>query len=69
MATLWPLDDQFGRQLTVEFYRQLVTKGPADALRAAMLHFVDEDELLRNWAGFVMVGPGRPFTSAPPNGR
>lgn len=61
LATLWPLDDQFGRRFTVEFYRQLMTKGPAEAHRAAVLHFLDEDELIRNWAAFVLVGPGRPF--------
>jgi CHAT domain-containing protein len=63
LATLWPLDDQFGRRFTVEFYKHLLDKGPAEAYRQACLRFFKEDEFIRNWAGFVMVGPGRPFSS------
>lgn len=61
MATLWPLDDRFGRQFTVEFYKHLLEDGPAQAFRKACLRFIAEDELTRNWAGFVLVGPGRAF--------
>jgi CHAT domain-containing protein len=61
MATLWPMDDIFGRSFTVEFYKHLAKDGPAEALRQTTLHFFGEDELVRRWAGFVMVGPGRPL--------
>ena len=37
-------------------------EGPAQALRKAMLSFVDDGELIRRWSGLVMVGPGRPLT-------
>ena len=59
LGTLWPLDDQFGRDFMIEFYRQLPTHGVAGALQQASLHFIDEDEYLRNWAAFVLVGSGR----------
>ena len=62
IATLWRVDDQFGRRFTVEFYKHLLQHGPAEAYRRACLRFIDEDELIHKWAGFVIVGPGRPFT-------
>jgi CHAT domain-containing protein len=65
MATLWPIDDQFGRRFTVEFYKNLLQYGPAEAHRRACLRFIDEDELIRRWAGFVIVGAGRPFPGVP----
>src|SRR5262249_48402460 len=61
MATLWPVDDQFGRRVTVGFFKHLLQDRPAEAHSCAFLRFIDEDELIRRWAGFVMVGPGRPF--------
>jgi CHAT domain-containing protein len=63
-ATLWKTDDQFARQFMVEFYSHLLEVGPAEALRRAALRFIDEDVPVRQWAGFVMVGPGRPFDSS-----
>ncbi len=60
-ATLWPVDDPFARRFTVEFYTHLLEVGPAEALRRAAIRFIDEDELVRRWAGFIVVGPGRAF--------
>jgi CHAT domain-containing protein len=62
LATLWPVDDAFGRRFTVEFYRRLLKDGPAEALRQASLHFIGEDEFIRRRAGFVVAGPGRPLS-------
>jgi CHAT domain-containing protein len=62
LATLWPVDDAFGRRFTVEFYRRLLKDGLAEALRQASLLFIGEDEFIRRWAGFVVAGPGRPFS-------
>lgn len=59
MGTLWPLDDQFGRDFMIEYYRHLPTRGVAGALRQASLRFIGEDEFLRKWAAFVLVGSGR----------
>lgn len=64
MGTLWPLDDQFGRDFMIEFYKHLSAEGPASAYRKASLRFIGEDEFIRRWAGFVLVGPGRPFSAA-----
>lgn len=61
LSTLWPLEDRFGRDFMVEFYRHLADDGPAEAYRKACLEFIGEEELIRRWAGFVLVGPGRPF--------
>lgn len=63
LGTLWKLDDEFGKDFMEEFYRHVMQDGPAEAYRKACLHFLKADEDLRNWAGFVLVGPGRPFLS------
>ena len=57
LGTVWPLDDEFGRDFMIEFYRHLSTMGPAAALRQASLRFTGEK--LRLWAAFVLVGSGR----------
>ena len=62
MGTLWELDDKFGRRFTVEFYRHLLSDGPAEAYRKACQRFISEDAPIQHWAGFVMMGPGRPFS-------
>jgi len=59
LGTLWPLDDKFGRDFMIEFYRQLPERGVAGALRYASLRFIANDEYLRNWAAFLLVGSGR----------
>ena len=59
LGTLWPMDDQFGRDFMIEFYKHLASDGPSGAYQKATRHFVDDGEILRRWAGFVMVGPGR----------
>ena len=64
MGTLWQLDDLFGRQFMAEFYQHLWSDGPAEAMRKTSLHFIGRNELVRNWAAFVLMGPGRPFAPA-----
>jgi CHAT domain-containing protein len=59
LGTLWALDDQFGRDFMIEFYNQLQVHGVAGALRQASIRFINEDEYLRNWSAFVLVGSGR----------
>ncbi|MCI0539706.1 MAG: CHAT domain-containing protein [Verrucomicrobiales bacterium] len=59
VGTLWKLDDEFGRNFMIEFYRHLAAEGAASALRKASLQFIKEDEYLRNWAAFILVGSGR----------
>ena len=61
LGTLWRLDDQFGKDFMEEFYRHLMEDGPARAYQKTSMHFLDTDEDLRNWAAFILVGPGRPF--------
>lgn len=61
LSTMWPLEDRFGHDYMVEFYQHLANDGPAEANRKACLKFIGEEELIRRWAGFVLVGPGRPF--------
>lgn len=64
MGTLWPLDDRFGRDFMVEYYSHLLQDGPAKAYQKTAMRFIGDDEYIRNWAGFVLVGPGRPFGAA-----
>ena len=65
MGSLWPLDDQFGRDFMIEYYSHLLADGPAKAYQKTVMRFIAEDEFVRNWAGFVLVGPGRPFDATP----
>ncbi len=64
VGTLWNLDDEFAKSFMEEFYKYVLQDGPAEAYRKACLHFLARDESLRNWAGFAVVGPGRPFTKS-----
>jgi CHAT domain-containing protein len=64
IGTLWPLDDQFGRDFMIEFYTHLAANGAAGALRNASLRFIGEDEYIRRWAAFILVGSGRLNRSA-----
>jgi CHAT domain-containing protein len=64
IGTLWQLDDPFGKEFMVEFYRHLWSDGSAEAMRKTSLHFIDQNELIRNWAAFVLMGPGRPFNTS-----
>jgi CHAT domain-containing protein len=61
LGTLWPLEDRVGRLFMSGFYKQLLALGPAEALRQACVQFIQDGALLRHWAGFVLVGPGRPL--------
>ncbi|MEO8368163.1 MAG: CHAT domain-containing protein [Candidatus Solibacter sp.] len=65
LSTLWPMDDRFGRDFMIEFYKHL-SEGPAKAHQKALLRFIGEDEFIRRWAGYVLVGQGRPFSVRPP---
>jgi CHAT domain-containing protein len=64
MGTLWPLDDKFGRDFMIEYYSHLLQDGPAKAYQKTAMRFIGGDEYIRNWAGFVLVGTGRPFDAA-----
>lgn len=61
VGTLWPLDNEFGKEYMVRYYKQLGRLGPARAQQATARSFIDEKEMVLHWAGFVTVGPGRPF--------
>jgi len=63
LGTLWPLDDQFGHDFMLEYYRYLLPDGPAKAYQKAALQFITQDEFIKHWAAFVLVGPGRPFAA------
>lgn len=62
-GTLWPVEDRAGRAFMVEFYRRLLTRGPAEAYRRACIHFLRAGAPLRDWAGWVPVGPGRAISA------
>ena len=64
LATLWPLDDLFGREFMTEFYSHLWSDGPAGAMRQTAIHFIDNRQPIRNWAAFVLMGPGRAFETS-----
>jgi hypothetical protein len=59
VAPVWSIDDRLGRRLIVEFYRRLMEHGPAEALRQASVVALRGGAAIRDWAGFVLVGPGR----------
>ena len=57
LSTLWSMDDEFGRDFMIEFYRHL-DAGPAAAYRKTAQRFIAEDEFIRRWAGYLLIGPG-----------
>lgn len=59
LGTLWPIGDEFARPYMVAFYRHLVVLGPADALQKVSLEQIRAGASLRDWAAFVVTGPGR----------
>ena len=61
VATLFPLEDKFGRDFMTRFYGHLTKDGPATALQETMKSLIKEEELIHRWAAFVNVGPGRLF--------
>jgi CHAT domain-containing protein len=65
LSSLWKLDTNFAEAFMQEFYTHLLPDGPAVAYQKASLRFL-ADHNLRDWAAFVLVGPGRPFTNGRP---
>lgn len=63
VGSLWAIDDGLGSELMIEFYRGLLAVGPAEALRRASIHMMGRGARIRDWAGFVLVGVGRPLES------
>lgn len=61
LGTLWPVEDEIGVYFIDEFYKNLLTLGPAEALRRASILLIKDQALLRHWAGYILIGVGRPF--------
>lgn len=61
VSTLWPLEDEFGREFVTRLYDHLLAVGPAKALRQTAMFYIGEEDLLRRWAGFISVGPARGY--------
>ena len=61
VGTLWPIEDRSGRTFMSEFYKHLLPADPAEALRRVCIQMLRGPNILRDWAGFVVVGPGRPL--------
>lgn len=61
VGTLWQIEDAKGRSFMVEFYKHLLECGPAEALRRTACKLIDDGAPLRDWAAFLVAGPGRPF--------
>ena len=59
LGTLWPLEDAIGRFFMQDVYASILEESPAVALQQTCRSFIEDEALLRHWAGFVMVGPGR----------
>jgi len=60
LATLWPIEDEVGRNFVVSFYKHLPARGPAEALRQACQDFSRQGEPVRRWSAFTLIGAGRP---------
>lgn len=59
IGTLWQIDDRAGRDLMVRAAPHLVSRGPAEALRRAMLDVHGDPAVpVRDWAGYVVAGTG-----------
>jgi hypothetical protein len=67
VATLWPIDDAFGSRFVARFYGYLLQHGAAEALRRTRADLVRQGAAVRDWAAFVVVGPGRAAPGMPPS--
>jgi CHAT domain-containing protein len=61
VGSLWPIDDQVGAAFMTALYRDLVARGPAEAVRRTSRELRGQGAPIRDWAGIVCVGPGRPL--------
>lgn len=59
VTTLWKVDDRASFLLMREFYDQLKTRGPAEALRQAQTQVVRDFPHPFSWAAFVLTGVPR----------
>lgn len=64
VAPLWEIDDAATTELMIGFYSGLLTVGPAEALRQASLDLMRNGAQIRDWAGFALIGAGRPLLLA-----
>jgi CHAT domain-containing protein len=63
LGTLWAIDDRIGRSFMTRLYKELLEAGPAAALQAPAAEFREDGAHIREWAGFVNVGAGRPLAA------
>ena len=63
VGTLWAVEDPYAQKLLSAFYQNVMDLGPAEALRRADQQFIADRQLIRRWAGFVVVGSGRPLVA------
>ena len=63
-GTLWPREDPTGRFFMQDVYRTVLGATLAGAPQQTCLSFIEDGPLLRHWAGFVIVGPGRAIGSS-----
>lgn len=61
IGTLWSIEDAKGRSFMVDFYTHLLECGPAEALRRTACKLITDGAALRDWAAFLVAGPGRSF--------
>ena len=58
LGTLWPVGDSAALEFAQHFYRSVLEEGPAAAAGVAAAA-LGKRELIRDWACYVTVGPGR----------
>ncbi|TET11556.1 MAG: CHAT domain-containing protein [Candidatus Thorarchaeota archaeon] len=61
IGTLWQIEDRAGRRFMIEFYKYLIKYGPALANKLTCEKAIKHKYPIRNWAGFALIGTGRPF--------
>ncbi|MCY3000202.1 MAG: CHAT domain-containing protein, partial [Planctomycetota bacterium] len=60
LTSLWKVDDAATAELMASFYRRIIDEGatPAEALRQAKKALRERRAPPRDWAGWVLSGPG-----------
>ena len=61
VGPLWSIADNKARQFMTTFYSHLFESGPPEALRQTCRELAQQGWLMRDWAGFVLVGNGLPL--------
>lgn len=64
VGTLWSIHDRKARQFMTKYYSYLLQYGAIKSLRLTCCELAAQGWAIRDWAAFLVVGPGGPFAGS-----